>query len=136
MNCSSSSLSLLMVSHLFFSSPRRAGPPPRIPLFAAIVSGVVIQLFLWLRASFTLAGFHCSRRLASRPGNQQVHRQVRPAQDKAHWLTAAAPRSFTIGSLNSCALGKTWQRLFHTDKKKLSVLIFVVVIVVFPPLIY
>lgn len=62
------------------------------PLFLAIVSRVVNQVFLWLGASFTLAGFHCRRRLAKRPGNQQVHRQVCLDEDKAYWLTIAAPR--------------------------------------------
>lgn len=96
-----------------------------------IVSGVVNQVFLWLRASFTLAGFHCSRRLASRPGNQQVHRQVRRAEDKAYWLTAAAPRSSKLAVWTVMLWGRlgTAQSASFTQTKKNSLLWFVVVVV-------
>lgn len=90
-------------------------------LLLTIVSGVVNQLFLWLWASFTLDRFHCSRTLARRPGNQQVHRQVCLDEDKAYWLATAAPRS---SKLAVCTV-MLWVRLgtarivsFTQTKKK------------------
>lgn len=111
-----------LVIFFFLNSTPRAGPPPRIPCFLAIVSGVVNQLFLWLWASFTLAGFHCSSKIG-----------------KEAWESAGAPTGLPgrgqkpIGSLlllrghpnwqfeSSYSLRKTWhqsQCLFHTVKKK------------------
>lgn len=89
-------LSLLTVSHrLFPSSQHRAGTPSRIPVTSALVSGAVNQVFLWIGASFAQSGFH--RVWQRRPGNQQVHRQVCRADDKACWRTAAAAsRSFKL----------------------------------------
>lgn len=89
-------LSLLAISHrLFPSSQHGAGTPSRISVTAALVSGAVNQVFLWIGASFTQSGFHCFWQ--RRPGNQQVHRQVCRADDKACWRTAAAAsRSFKL----------------------------------------
>lgn len=90
---SSPCLSLLIVSHLFFVISTQGWSSFQGSLLLTIVSGVVNQVFLWIRASFTLFGFQCSQNLARRPGNQQVHQQVCQADDKAYWRTTAAPCS-------------------------------------------
>lgn len=53
-----------MVSHPFVLIHTQGRFSSQDLLLVAIVSGVVNQVFPWLRASFTLAGFHCRRRLA------------------------------------------------------------------------
>lgn len=123
-----------MVSHLFFLVSTQGWSPSQDPLLLAIVSGVVNQVFLWLRASFTLAGFQCSRRLARRPGNQQVHRQVCPAEDKDYWLSAAAPRSSKLAVWAVMLWGRlgTAHSVSFTQTKKKPLLFCFVVVIVFP----
>lgn len=125
-----------LVIFFLISSPR-AGPPPRIPCFLVIVSGVVNQLFLWLRASFTLSGFHCSSKIG-----------------KEAWESAGAPTGLPgqgqkpIGSLLLLLSQPNWQfeqlcfeeelapfiiSVSHRQKKKVPVVIFAVVIVISHP---
>lgn len=102
------------------------------PLLLAIVSRVVNQVFFWLSASFTHAGFHCSQTLARRPGNQQVHQQVCLDEDKAYWLATAAPWSSKLAVWTVVLWGRfgTAQSVSFTQTKTHSVVIYVSGIIV------
>lgn len=103
------------------------------PLLLVIVSGVVNQVFLWLSASFTLAGFQCRRRLAKRPGNQQVHRQVCLDEDKAYWPNTVAPRPSKLAVWTVMLWGRlgTAQRASLAQRKTRSVVISLVLLLYF-----
>lgn len=64
------------------------------PRVLRLLSGGVIQVLSWTRASFTPAGFRHSQQLARKPGNQQVRRQVRRSADGARWGTSICLNSY------------------------------------------
>lgn len=103
------------------------------PLLLVIVSGAVNRLFLWLGASFTHAEVSLQWKFGKEAWESAGAPTGLPGRGQSPLAHCCCSTVTQIDSLNSYALGKTWhgsQSRFHTDEKKHSVQICVVVIVV------